>query len=120
MTGAHPPVHPSDSPSVSAALAQASAVGITQAELGRAVHVSERTVQNWAAGHATPTGAKLLRLLDLQTIIALLREVYTDEGITIWLHSRNRNLKLQRPIDLLAEGDYESVVREATSVARAM
>jgi transcriptional regulator with XRE-family HTH domain len=118
MTGAQTPAHIPET--VPALLAQVSAAGITQSELGRAMGVSERTVQNWAAGQATPAGKKLLRLLDIQTIIALLRDAYTDQGITIWLHSRNRNLGLRRPIDMLADGDYEAVVDEATSVAKAM
>jgi transcriptional regulator with XRE-family HTH domain len=118
VTNAQSPAHMPGT--VPALVAQATGAGITQAELGRAVGASERTIQNWAAGHATPTGTRLLRLVDLGTIIALLRDAYTDQGIALWLHSRNRNLGLRRPIDLLAEGEYDAVVREAESVAKAM
>ncbi len=94
--------------------------GITQAELGRAVGASVRSVQNWVSGQNPPRGRTAEKLLDLRTIVALLRDSYTDEGINIWLHSRNHNLALQRPIDLLTEGRIEEVLDEARWVAGGM
>lgn len=94
--------------------------GITQAELGKAVGASSRTVQNWAAGHTAPTGVKARRLLDLQYIVRELRNAYTDEGIRIWLNARNRNLDRHRPIDLLTSGEFDRVLTEAERVGGAM
>jgi transcriptional regulator with XRE-family HTH domain len=94
--------------------------GITQAELGQAVGASLRTVQNWAAGNGTPAGMKMRRLLDVQYIVRELREAYTEEGVQIWLHARNRNLNGQRPIDLLAADQYDEVLAEAERVSGAM
>jgi transcriptional regulator with XRE-family HTH domain len=94
--------------------------GITQTELGQAVGASLRTVQNWAAGKGMPAGAKVRRLLDVQYIVRELREAYTDEGVQIWLHARNRNLGSKRPIDLLAGGEYDEVLAEAERVSAAM
>lgn len=107
--------------SVRAALAIAKSAGFTQADLGRVVGASERTVQSWGAPDGSqPTGAKLQRLLDISVIVNLLHDVYTDEGVKIWLHSRNRNLDFKRPIDLLAEGEHDRVLEEVLSVAHAM
>jgi uncharacterized protein (DUF2384 family) len=94
--------------------------GITQAELGRAVGASLRTVQNWAAAATVPAGIKAQRLIDMQYIVRELRSVYTDEGVRIWLNSRNYNLDRRRPIDLLTEGKVEQVLDEAERVAQAM
>lgn len=94
--------------------------GLTQRELGQVVGASVRTVQNWAKGDASPTGAKVERLLDLNYLIRMLREVYTDQGVEIWLHSRNRHLEGQRPIDLLTEGALDQVLLEAQRLAGAM
>lgn len=94
--------------------------GITQAELGRAVGAGARSVQNWITGQNSPRGRTAERLLDLRTIVGLLRDSYTDEGIKIWLHSRNRNLDLARPIDLLTEGQMDAVLDEARWVAGGM
>ncbi len=94
--------------------------GVTQRELGAVVGASVRTVQNWAKGESTPSGTKAKRLLDLSFVVRELREVYTDEGVEIWLHSRNRNLDGERPIDLLTEGSMDEVLQEVQRVAGAM
>lgn len=94
--------------------------GITQAEVAKAVGASARTVQNWASGANPPRGKNAERLLDLHTIVDVLRDSYTPEGIQIWLRSRNRNLDLQRPIDLLLSGDATAVLDEARWVAGGM
>jgi transcriptional regulator with XRE-family HTH domain len=94
--------------------------GVTQTELGSVVGVALRTVQNWASGDTIPAGLKARRLLDLQYIVRELRTAYTDEGVQIWLHSRNRNLDRKRPIDMLAAGELDQVLTEAERVAGAM
>jgi transcriptional regulator with XRE-family HTH domain len=94
--------------------------GITQAELAKAVGAGPRTVQNWASGHNTPRGKTAERLLDIRTIVELLSDSYTDEGIGIWLHSRNRNLDMRRPIDMLTEGQVDHVLEEAKWVTGGM
>lgn len=94
--------------------------GMTQAELGQAVGSSLRTVQNWAKGDSSPTGSKVRRLLDLHFLIEELKTAYTEEGIEIWLHSRNRNLQNQRPIDLITSGQLDEVLEEAQRVSGSM
>lgn len=94
--------------------------GITQAQLGQAVGSSLRTVQNWAKGDTTPTGAKVRRLLDLSFLIEELQTAYTEVGIQIWMNSRNRNLAGCRPIELLTEGRIDEVLEEAQRISGAM
>ncbi|BBZ51691.1 hypothetical protein MHEI_34080 [Mycobacterium heidelbergense] len=94
--------------------------GITQAELAKAVGAGARSVQNWASGHNAPRGKAAERLLDIRTIVELLGDSYTDEGIDIWLHSRNRNLNMRRPIDLLTEGQVDQVLDQVKWVAGGM
>ncbi len=92
--------------------------GITQAELARAVGATVRTIQNWTSGTARPRGKSAERLLDVSQIVKALGEVYRDEGIQIWLRSRNRNLGGRRPIELLAEGDLDEVLAEVDNLVR--
>jgi transcriptional regulator with XRE-family HTH domain len=94
--------------------------GITQAELAKAVGSGPRAVQNWASGQNTPRGKAVKRLLDVRTVVELLGDSYTDEGIDIWLHARNRNLDMRRPIDLIVEGQIEKVIDEAKWVTGGM
>ncbi|MCH9729742.1 MAG: helix-turn-helix domain-containing protein [Actinomycetia bacterium] len=94
--------------------------GITQAELAKAVGSGPRAVQNWASGQNAPRGAAVRRLLDVRTVVELLGDAYTEEGIDIWLHARNRNLDMRRPIELIVEGQIEKVIAEAKWVVGGM
>lgn len=99
---------------------QVTGSGISQGELGRAVGASLRSVQSWAAGGAAPRGASRERLLDVKFIVEELQDVYTPEGVDIWLHARNRNLGGRRPLELLIDGDSGAVLEEAQRLSGAM
>lgn len=47
----------------------------------------------------------------------ILKGTYTFPGVRIWLQSRNRNLDMQRPEDLIKAGQHEQVLAEARRVA---
>ena len=94
--------------------------GVTQAELASVVGAAARTVYNRASGHNAPRGLVAERLLDIHAIVDLLSDAYTDEGIDIWLHSRNRNLDMRRPLDLLKEGEVDQVLEQAKWVVGGM
>lgn len=40
----------------------------------------------------------------------VLAEIYTPDGIEVWLHGRKRSLNSERPLDLIARGDGERVL----------
>ena len=94
--------------------------GLSQEEIANAVGASLRTVQGWAAGSSTPKGLKAQRLLDLKYLVEELGDAYTEEGIQIWLHARNRNLEGRRPIELLAEGQADAVMAEVDRITGGM
>lgn len=83
---------------------------LTTAEIADIVGVDERQVYNWASGAAKPRGKNKDRLLEIKYIVDVLGEVYTPEGIDIWLHGRNRSLHAEKPIDLLMAGDFQTVI----------
>jgi uncharacterized protein (DUF2384 family) len=83
---------------------------LTAAEVASIAGVKERQVQHWVAGTHRPKGAKRDRLLELVYIVDRLRDVYRPEGIDIWIHGRNRDLDGRRPIDLLEQGDFATVL----------
>ena len=82
----------------------------TNAELAKITGVKARQVQHWAAGTHRPQGEAKDRLLELHYILERLRDVYTAEGADIWIHGRNRDLGGEKPIDLLAAGQFERVL----------
>lgn len=83
---------------------------LTAAEVAVIAGVKERQVQHWAAGTHRPKGAHRDRLLELAYIVERLLDVYRPEGVDIWIHGRNRELGGQRPIDLLEQGDFATVL----------
>src|SRR3954447_20917290 len=83
---------------------------LTTSELADVTGVKERQVQHWAAGTHRPQGEKRDRLLEVAYIVEQLGDVYTREGVEIWLHGRNRDVGGKRPIDLLRGGDFETVL----------
>jgi hypothetical protein len=87
-------------------------VALTTAEVAEITGVRARQVQHWLAGSHKPQGDSKERLLELHYIVDQLRDVYTPEGADIWLHARNRDLGGRRPVDLLREGDFETVLYE--------
>lgn len=49
---------------------------------------------------------------DPEDIARALNVPYTKQGVWIWLASPNANLGNERPVDLLANGQTERVIRE--------
>lgn len=90
--------------------------GLTVPVLAKAVGASPRTVQTWAAGSSRPSGVRASRLLDVQLTLSKLGELYTPEGIDIWLNSRNSALEMRRPMELLQEGQIDRVREEVESL----
>ena len=79
-------------------------------ELADLTGVSERQVQRWASGSRRPDGENRTRLLEVHYVVERLRDVFTEEGIEIWLHGRNRSLRGRRPISVLKAGQIDEVL----------
>lgn len=83
---------------------------LTTQELADVIGVNSRQVSNWASGQNVPRGDRRERLLEIDYIVKQLRGIYTREGTEIWLHGRKRSLDHQRPIDLMREGRFQTVL----------
>ena len=84
-------------------------LGLTQTEMGRALGVSLRTIQNWERQAYLRRG-HLLR--DLEELTTLLSEVMLPTEIPLWLRAENDSFGGQRPIDLVLDGRTRDVIRE--------
>jgi hypothetical protein len=83
---------------------------LSTAEIGGIARVTERSVQNWATGKSTPEGGARDRLLELKFVVEELSDVFEDEGIEIWLRSRQRALDGETPLDLMRKGEFQKVL----------
>lgn len=99
-----------------AVMQEVRAAGMSGATLAKVVGASERTVQTWAAGTNKPSGVRAMRLLDVQVTLKRLGDLYTPEGIDIWLNSRNARFEMKRPIDLLTDGEIDRVSEEVEAM----
>lgn len=57
------------------------------------------------------------RLHDLRELVLLLDDSLSKRGVAQWFRARQRLLGGRQPIDVLAEGDIESVRRAAEAFA---
>lgn len=82
---------------------------LTAREVAEVAGVGERQVHYWSAGTSRPRGGPRERLLELHYLVGNLLDVYTPEGVEVFLHARNRELGGRRPLDLARDGEFAPV-----------
>jgi hypothetical protein len=68
-----------------------------------------RSVERWRAGVIPRRHAYVQRLDDLSAVLELLGPSLSNRGKQAWLTSRSPFLGFQRPVDVLAAGEFERV-----------
>jgi len=90
-------------------------LGLTQRMLAWATGASERSVRNWRTTSAIrPRYDERLR--EIREIALLLDDTLTARGIGQWFRARNQALGGRKPVDVLHDGDFETVRRAAASL----
>lgn len=90
-------------------------VGFTQKQIANATGATDRSVRNWATtGSIRPTYDDRIR--ELSEISLLLSETMSARGVTQWLSARNRLLRGEKPVDLIARGEADRVREAAESL----
>lgn len=83
---------------------------IDSSDVARVAHATPRSVARWTAAKAAPRRENEDRLLELRAVVEQLRRVLRDEVARLWLRSPNPDLQWQKPIDLIADGEYRRVI----------
>ncbi|MYG94718.1 MAG: DUF2384 domain-containing protein [Acidimicrobiia bacterium] len=83
---------------------------VDTADLARVSETNPRSVSRWRSQETTPRRDSEERLLELRAVVDLARTVMSDDAARFWLRSPNRNLGYEKPLDLIAEGEYQRVV----------
>ena len=68
-----------------------------------------RSVERWRAGVIPRRHAYVQRLDDLSAVMDLLGPSMSNRGKQAWLTSRSAYLGFQRPVDVLAAGEFDRV-----------
>lgn len=84
-------------------------VGLTQRDIATAVHVTDRTIHDWAKAAVEVRSSNYDRLVDIRDVVLILRDSLTERGIKQWLRARNRMLGGRRPLEVLHDGDADAV-----------
>jgi putative toxin-antitoxin system antitoxin component (TIGR02293 family) len=83
---------------------------VDTADLARVSNTSARSIARWKTQGTVPRQEAEERLLELRAVVGLAREVVSDEAARFWMRSPNPDLAYEKPLDLIAEGQYQRVI----------
>ena len=82
--------------------------------IARATGANVRTVERWRSGQS-PQARYRGRIGELQAILDMLGRGMTDNAKRDWLEAPNTHLSWARPVERLADGDFDAVRAAAES-----
>lgn len=83
---------------------------IDTADVARVSGTHARSVNRWHTSQTEPRRESEERLLELKAVVDLLRRVMRDDAARLWMRSPNPDLAYEKPLDLVAAGNYQRVV----------
>ncbi len=84
---------------------------LSDRDIAAATGAKPSTVRDWLNGRSSPTGDRASRLIELAEMADRLTRVMEPEQISVWLNRPVEVLDDDKPVDLLARGDYRRVAR---------
>ena len=86
-------------------------LSVSQEQLGKLLRVSGRSVARWEKENKVPVKYETLdRLMKLEKIAALGKEIYTSEGLNEFLSTPLDVFKGRTGYDMILLGEYEAVI----------
>jgi transcriptional regulator with XRE-family HTH domain len=89
---------------------------LTDRQIARATGAAPSTVRSWLSGRSAPTGERAERVAELSALVSRLTRVVDADYIPVWMTKPVEALDDEKPIDLLARGEY----RRVAAVVRAL
>ena len=87
------------------------------ADIARVSGSHPRTVARWQVDAAVPRRDAEERILELKAVVDLLRRVMRDDAARVWLRTPNPDLDYEKPLDLIARGDFRQVISLVLAIA---
>jgi uncharacterized protein (DUF2384 family) len=84
---------------------------LSDRDIARATGAGVSTVGAWLRRTRSPRGERAERLAELSAIVDRLAGVMEPDYIPVWLHKPLPALNDEKPIDVLAEGEWQQVAR---------
>jgi uncharacterized protein (DUF2384 family) len=85
--------------------------GLSDRMIAAATGAKPSTVRGWLSGRSEPSGARAERLIELAELTRRLGQVVDPEVIPVWLNRPVIRLDDEKPIEVIARGDYKRVAR---------
>jgi transcriptional regulator with XRE-family HTH domain len=82
---------------------------VSDRQIAVATGAAPSTVRDWLTGRSAPSGVRAERLIDLAEMTDRLRRVMAADYVPIWLSRPIEALNDEKPVDLLARGEYRRV-----------
>lgn len=83
---------------------------VDAADIARVSSTHPRSVIRWQTQETKPRRQAEERLLELRAVVDLARSVMQDDAARFWMRAPNRDLGYKKPLDLVADGQYEKVI----------
>ena len=84
---------------------------LSDRQIAAATGARPSTVRDWLNGRSAPTGQRADRLIELAEMTDRLGRVMDPGYIAVWLNRPLEALDDDKPIELLARGDYRRVAQ---------
>jgi len=91
--------------------------GLTYDDIAGVVGTSPRSIARWAHGEADPRARSRDRLLEVTAVVTELCQVLAGDAAHVWLFTPNPFLEFDRPIELVARGEYRRVLAAVAALA---
>jgi transcriptional regulator with XRE-family HTH domain len=82
---------------------------LTDRQIARATGAAPSTVRSWLNGRSAPTGERAERVAELSALVGRLARVVAPDYIPVWMTKPIEALDDEKPIDVLARGEYRRV-----------
>lgn len=89
---------------------------LSVADVARATATDDSTVRAWLNETRSPSGERAERLVELSSLVERLAQVMRPDYIAVWLRKPNTLLADDKPLDLIAQGEYRRVSRVISSL----
>ena len=85
--------------------------GLNDELIARATGAARSTVRDWLSRRSAPTGMRAERVGELSALVDRLPRVMDPAYIPVWLVKPIEALDDDKPIDVIARGEYRRVAR---------
>ena len=84
---------------------------LSDRQIAAATGAMPSTVRDWLSGRSAPSGARADRLVELGAMVDRLARVMQPDFISIWLTRPIEALEDDKPVEVLARGEYRRIAR---------